>query len=513
MLITDVNFASYLKQSTQGRAGTPDGNVFFDTVNNIIELIGADELPTFDHTGMGGGAADANQLTNFDGITLRALYMFEDQERAVDEELRKYLRGTTGIYKFAGAYDFLNGVKLSEAVLGDGTTDRQKIRKSGWREFAATNGGHTDLDRVYHGIRTVDDLESTTVPYYTMVADPTDAALQAATWTYFSRAGDLDEAVQVYGSTAYGDTTAGDFDFTTYTLVLRARSWGFTGVSEISSLAAIDKFSGYSTRYGLSEFADPHNTYDIADVFGGAQVAPFTDMALEKLVTPQTETGFVEADGDFTWVLHNAGGGTLEQCAAYLDALTLQDTDIDTGAGVYIGLNGRRWYEHNVEGQFITTSVEGEGLFIENIPLADRGDVIFTDDAAAEKTYPFYPVVKIFVGLDAKADTNAWYHVFYTNGAGDADYGKAGAVTVNDSNGDPVKGLCNVDADANGYLEFSYAYDTNTQGGLSAGIDKDMVVVVESYGINSIKPTLAYFVVTRDLIIDVDVDAELDLNA
>lgn len=38
-LIDLSNYATTLIQSTQGRAGTPDGNVFFDKANGLIEFI------------------------------------------------------------------------------------------------------------------------------------------------------------------------------------------------------------------------------------------------------------------------------------------------------------------------------------------------------------------------------------------------------------------------------------------------------------------------------------------
>jgi hypothetical protein len=134
MLIDHTNYATTLKQSTLPRGGGADGNVYFDKAGNEIQLIGVDELPTVDF----GSGPVTNPLNNFDGITLRALYNFENARRVVDEDLRKYKRGTGGTYRFAGAFAFINGVKL------DGT-DRTKIRGSGWIEFADTQDGTTDV--------------------------------------------------------------------------------------------------------------------------------------------------------------------------------------------------------------------------------------------------------------------------------------------------------------------------------------------------------------------------------
>jgi hypothetical protein len=503
VLIDETNYASYLKQSTQSRAGTPDGNVYFDVANNLIELIGVDELATFNHTSMGGGANDPNQLANFEGITLRALYNFENQERVADENLRKYLRGSRGTYRFAGAFDFINGVKLA-------ASDRNKIRGSGWIEFADTQDGATDIDRIYHGVGSLVDIQAGTQPQYALVANTLEATLQAATWNNFNRLGDINEAVQVYGSTAFGDTGAGTQDDRTNTLVVRVRSWGYNPGETTSVLTGIAEFSGFFAGYGVGESINPANTYNLADVYGGAQIAPWTGMTLERLAVPQVETGFNETDGNFRWVLHNTLGGTVQECAAYLDALTLQASDIDVGAGVYDGSKGRVWYTRNAAGLVVTNSFEGEGLFIEGLSTAEKQNVINTDDAGATKTYPFFPDVQITVGAAAVADVNAFYHVFYVDGAAAADFDTAGAVTVRDDTPADVKGNVSTDAVAN-KISFAYRYDTDTDAGLPAATDKDCVVIVEGDG--GVAQAITYFTITRDPVVPVTCVPPTDDNA
>jgi len=273
--ITKINFATTLKQTLQGRAGIPDANFFFDVSNNLIELIGVDELATFDHTSIGGGVSDPNQLTNFDGITLRALYNFENQERVVDEVLRQYLRASDGIYRFAGAFNFFNGVKLA-------ANDRDKIRGSGFIEYSASGA----IDRIYHGVVSLVSIQPTTIPQYALVADTLEATLQAAVWNNFVRAGDINEVVQVFGSTLNGDAGAGDFDNTASILVIRVRSFGYNPGETTSIASNISEFSGFSAGYGVGESINPANTYALADVYGGGQIAPFTGMSLSDLMKP-----------------------------------------------------------------------------------------------------------------------------------------------------------------------------------------------------------------------------------
>jgi hypothetical protein len=423
--------------------------------------------------------------------------------RRLDETLRKYKRGTDGSYRFAGAFNFVNGVKLD-------ASDRNKVRGSGWVEYADTQDGATDIDRIYHGVVSLVDIQAGTTPYSALVTATDEATLQAATWTSFVRTGDIDEAVQVYGDTAFGDAGAGDFDYTTRILVVRVRSWAYNPGETTSVLTGIAEFSGFSAGYGVGESLNPANTYALADVYGGAQIAPWTGMTLEKLAVPQTETGFNEADGDFTWILHNTGGGTVQQCAAYLDALTLQNSDIDSGTGTYNGQKGRVWYSRNAAGKVVTASIGGNGLFIEGLSTAEKQNVIMTDDAGATKTYPYFPEVQITVGAAAIADVLAWYHVFYEDGAGGADFDAAGAVTVNDSAGNPVKGNVSTDQ-VGGKILFAYAYDTNTQAGLPAGVDKDLVVQVEGDG--GAAQAITYFTVQRVAVVAVACAPPADDNA
>ncbi len=500
--IDHTNFSSTLKESTNPRGSSPNGNVYFDTASNKIQLIWAHQQPTVDF----GAGAVPNPLVITDGITLRALYNFENARRRLNETLRKYKRGLKGSYRFAGAFNFVNGVKLSVSDVDD----RSGIRGSGWIEYAATGDGETAIDRIYHGVSSLVDIQPGTVPYWALVAATDEATLQAATWTNFVRAGDINEAVQVYGSTANGDAGAGAFDYKTRTLVVRVRSWQYNPGETTSVASGITEFSGFSAGYGVGETLNPQNTYALADVYGVARIAPWTGMSLEKLASPQTETGFNEANGNFTWVLRNTGGGTAQQCAAFLDAVALQNADIDVGAGSYNGQKGRVWYSRNASGKIVTASIGGAGLFIEGLTVAEKQNVILTDDAGNTKTYPYFPSVEITVGPVAVSDPNAWYRVMYADGVGGADFDTSGAVTVKDSSNNDVNG--NVAANASNLkISFPYGYDTNTQAGLPAGVDKAMVVLVEGDGIAG--QAIASFTCTRSAVVPVTCAPAADNNA
>jgi len=420
VLIDLSNYDTLLVQSTQSRAGTPNGNIFFDVATGKIEIITASELATVDL----GSGAEANPLTNALGIKFEALYAFENQERRSDEALRKYDRFFKGTFKFGGAYEIINGRKFA---IGSTSSDRTKVRGSGWNERSTAGL----LDRIYFGNKGLGSIQGSSQPYYQLSAGGAPVN--------YAKAGQIDEAVQVFGTTANGDAGAGSFDSRTYEAVsIRTFGYNYDRKATTTDLS-IAELGGYSTGFAVTESAHlTTGAYALADVYGGAQIAPWTGMRLVKCsgaatgaatisvnatagtftratgsyltdgfvpgqsitsagyvnggnnttkvissvtalvitvtsltglvteagggdetITGSTVTvgGFNEADGAFSWFLNNTGTGNLNQCVAFLDALAQTDNDIDSGS--LTTTNGKRvstWYTYNASGQIVTRS-------------------------------------------------------------------------------------------------------------------------------------------------------------
>ena len=458
VLIDLSNYDTLLVQSTAGRAGTPDGNVFFDTTSGLIEFITLQELAQVD---LGSGLED-NPLDETLGIKLEAAYAFENQERTTDEELRTFDRWLKGSFKFAGAYDYINSRKPAT------TADRDIARGSGWTEYAVDGG----IDRIYFGNKGLSNIETGSQPYYQL-------ALGGAPSDY-AKLGQFDEAVQVFGDTGNtpSDAGAGDFDTRTYEAV-SIRTFGYNyDRKETDADLGIAELGPYSTGFAVTETAHlTTGNYTLADVYGGAQTAPWLTMGLEELDVAQVEGGFNEADGSFTWVLNNTAPGDLDEIVAFLDALAQTDDDInDHATNVTNGKRVGTWYSYDAQGRIVTDApFASQGLFLEEVPTADQQRVVFTDDAGGTKTYPFSVGVEALVGAVAKADANAWYHSFFA-----AAYNTAGAVTVLDSGASPVKGLASA-ADVDFKILYTFDYDGDTEGG-TAGTDKDSVFLCEGDG-------------------------------
>ena len=512
-LITLSNFAASLVQSTQSRTGTPDGNIFFDQANDRIELISVDDLATVIYTDPAhpsytdGTTPVANPLDEEDGITLQALYAFERQERGTDTSLRIYLPGSKGVFQDAGAFQFINGVKLDDT--NGAVADRLKIRGSGWTEFA-NDGGR---DRVYFGTRSLNNIESTSQPFVQIAASLSESDLQAAAPIDAGRLGPLDQAFQVLGDTGNtpSDASAGDFDYTNYILVAKVRTFGQTQGEATSTGSGAARLAAFSAGFGLGE--GPYTTADtITDVWD-TPIAPYTGLGFYRYATPQTQTGFNEADGDFTDAITNIGGASLAEIRTWLDALMQQDTDQNdnTGStGPFIPKRADPLYTINAAGKLVTRA----GLFIENVSSADNQNIIQTADNGDQKTYPFSNTIRVAVSDAWFNDPNAWYTMFYADGAGGLDFDTGAAVIVDDASGADIAGVPG-DARAGGtagsrYVECTYNYSGNTQAGLAANVDKPVVFLAEGDG--GATAGLASFTIVEQAIITADASAAAETN-
>lgn len=439
-LIDLSNYSTSLFQASSN--SFTDGNVFFDTVGGTVEFGDASTYATLNLSGHGGGASDPNPLINLDGLRFEALYAFENQERRTDETLRAYDRFTAGTFKFGGAYDFVNGrVPASD-------TDRKLFRGSGWRELTGST-----VNRLYFGPKGLGAIEASSVPSY--------QSAQYGTSTDFTKLGNIDEAIQVFG-----DAVNGNFDNTLSSHYFSIRTYGknYDRVDTAGTLG-IAELGGYSSGAALNEsdhLTTVPATYPLVDVYGGAQAAPWTGMTLEKLAVAQTETGFAGADGDFTWTLNNTGGGTLDQCVAYLDAIAQADEVVTTGE---VALNGKdydTWYTYTATGKIqpVTGADDGLGVFIEGLTGTDKLRVEFLDDSDVTCVYPVYTPVIIELGQNAIDDTNAWFHGYLA-----ADYNTASAVEYDDAATVVVKGSADNSSPfitgANTFVDFEHDFTTD----------------------------------------------------
>ena len=157
-----------------------------------------------------------------------------------------------------------------------------------------------------------------------------------------------------------------------------------------------------------------------------------------------------------------------------------QDENIDTGGGDFNPLRADPLYTIDTDGRLVTRA----GLFIENLPPADLQGIVQTADDGTSGTYPFEPELRFNVSDAWANDPNAWLQAMYVDGDADQDFETENAVIIEASDGTPLQFTS---ADVMGqpgghFIARPYAFDTNNQAGLAAGVDKAAIVLAEGNG-------------------------------
>ena len=490
-----------------------------DATGMVTDAGTGDEVLTYDF--------EPNAITDEDGVTARACYAFERQERGDDENLRELDAFWDGNFKDAKAYALINGRTMSTT----GTVDDVKKVRGGFSWKDATG----KVVRVEHGVASLGDITPAAVPYVQNT--------QFGATTVLTFPGDIDESIKVYalaygaditltatgniissGATGkldvleIGDTftitgsglsnngvftvaTKTDADNITTTEVITADESGVVGLNLTVDYTAdfyvstrtwnqvhdrksmVDsgyaRVYGFGGAYGIGERPNPYNdTFAYADVWT-VPISPFDVSDFISLDTADTIDGFVNIGGgttaDFDYKLTTTGM-TLKQICAYCDALAMQDADVDSHvSNTWNGKEKDTLYTLDTDGKVVFM----QGLYPTVVPVADRTNVILVDNSADSRTYQSVAGGVIVVGDAAAADPNCWFHMFYQDPPGASDeFNTLTAITVNDNSGTPIKGLVSGLTE----ISFDFAYSTNTQGGYAGDTDRPIVVEVEGDG-------------------------------
>jgi len=435
-------------ESTQGRSGTPNGNTYFDTAAGKLEFYLDTEVAQVDY----GSGLEANKLTASNRPTLATLYAFERARRELNTTLRGFDLFLDGKYKRAGAYNFVNGRTFATLA------EWKNVDASGWNEIDVSKV----IQKSIYGAISLGNIEATSQPFYSFADGvPID----------FSRPGPVSEGVVVY-------TNGGADDRAVFNIGVRTFGYSFSSKSLLDlpySTTGAD-IGGFAITEAEKKWITAAG-YTFDSVYT-SPVAPFDGMTFAKLGSAVLRTGFSGADKEFTYVMENTGGGTVQEVMAKFDAMSATDDNINTATGndssVIHGKRESELYSVNADGKMVTK------VFIKNLPASESQKIIFIADDATECTYAYYPIVEIAVGASAKVDPKAWYSVYYKDGAGNADFNKSGNVIVKDKDGADVTGSV-------GGTDISFPYDFvgNVQAGLPADTDKVMIVEVEGNGITT----------------------------
>lgn len=329
-------------------------------------------------------------------------------------------------------FEFINGWKPKD------DTTRNLIRTAGWAEKDAAGV----VKRKYMGVVSLGSIGATDQPYYRW---NTGAKVN------FAFAGPINQAVQVYG-----DAANGNFDYTdggdTFTLFCREQ--GKTYASSNNAAIGASTLTYITYRFPLSNATDLKISASDATI---AANAPYTGITVEYFGSDQSRN----IDGTpapFRIIVTDASGtATTVQIYEKLQYLLRQNSDIDAGAGSVTGATA------DALAQFVgDTLVGANSVAIDGLNSNYLNSVSLFDKNGVNRLYPFVAAGVINFGSQAGAGDFKYWMFFLTNPAG--DFGTANAVIVNDKDGNPIQGTYNGSP-----VSFNFSYDTNTQGGRTAG--------------------------------------------
>lgn len=338
-------------------------------------------------------------------------------------------------------FEFINGW----APADDAT--RKLIRTAGWTEKNAAG----DVLRRYMGVVSLGSLGGTDQPYYRFGTDD---------GTNFTYAGPINEAVQIFG-----DASNGDFDYTDGDNIdVYCREQGKTYAYSNNSQIGASTLTFQVYRFPLSNDTDLKISTDDTTI---STTAPWNQITIEYFATDQ----FYDVDGDTTdeayrIVITDASGvATTQEIYEKIQYELRQDSDIDSGAGT---VNGK--VADSLLSFVGDTLVGANGVFISGLNANYLNSVDFYDYGGTVRRYPFVAAGTINFGANAASGEFEYWMFFATNPTG--DYGSDTAVIVNDKDGVPIHGTY-----AGSPVPFTFNFDSNTQGGRTAGEEAAVKVV------------------------------------
>lgn len=226
--------------------------------------------------------------------------------------------------------------------------------------------------------------------------------------------------------------------------------------------------------------------------------APYNGITVAYYTTNQTRTiGGVSRNFK---IIIEGNGGTLEQIYAKVQYLLRQNSNINTGgdAGTKTG---------KVQDELLRfvgdTLVTSQSVYIDDVLSADSNRVEFYDDSNTLRTNPYTAAGTMTFNAPLVGAGSSYRLMFKDPPGAGNDFGEAGAITVNDASSSPITGTI-----SSGSINFTYDYDGNTQGGYTAGTDRNVVLIGIRPG--SGKYVAAEGVLTRSKAISLSLVAEQD---
>ena len=398
-------------------------DIVVDTTNKTIEIKTTGAVTNAGSTG---------------GVSGQALYSWLKEQWKTNATFIKYPFPMEAITP--EQFEFLSGWAPKD------DTTRNLIRSAGWAEKSAAGA----VKRKYMGVVSLGSIGATDQPYFRWnTGAKTDFAFQ----------GPINQAVQIYG-----DADNGNFDYSdggdTFTIYVREQ--GKTYGSSNNTAIGASTLTYQTYRFPLSNATDLKIATDDATI---ASSAPWNQIQVEFFGTDQTRNIDGTPAPFRIIVTDGSGSATTQQIYEKIQYQLRQNSDIDAGAGSVIGATADAILSFIGDTLVGATSVAIDGLnanYLNSVELYDKNGV--------KRLYPFVAAGTINFGSNAgSGDFKYW--MFFTD-TPTGDFGASDAIIVNDKDGNPITGTY-----SGSPVSFTFAYDTNTQGGRTAGTNAAVKVV------------------------------------
>lgn len=333
-------------------------------------------------------------------------------------------------------FEFVSGWQLY------GISSRKLIRNAGWAE-KDTSG---TITQQWAGIISLGSIANTDIPYFRWDTGDSLPLIYV---------GPINEAIPIFGiagSDAAGGGSA--IDHRTSLLQLYVRTQGKTYGSSTSTAIGASSLTYQVYRFPLSNATDLNITADDTTI---STTAPYTQISVQYFTTDQNR--YIDSTTTarpFRIVISDASGiATAQQIYEKIQYLLRQGDDIDSGSGTVIGNTADALLS------FSGSTLNGAtGVVIDNLNSNYLNSVEFIDQTGVSRTYPFVAAGTITFGANAgSGDFKYWMFPAST-------FGTSSAAVVTDKSGTPISGTY-----TGSPVSFTFNYDTDTQGGHTAGTD------------------------------------------
>jgi len=372
------------------------------------------------------------------GVTGQALYSWLKEKWKTNSTYIKFPFPMEAITP--EEFEFING------WLPYDDTTRKLIRTAGWAEKNVAGS----ILRKYCGVVSLGSLDVLDQPYY---------QFGSGGYVTFTYAGPINEPVQIYG-----DASNGNFDYTSTLFKLFCREQGKLYASSTSTAIGATTLTYIVYRFPLSNSTDLKISAADSLIVTGS---PYTGIIVTYYGSDQN----IDVDNDGTAepyryiITDGLGSSTTQQIYEKIQYLLRSGGDIDAGAGTVTGKVA------DVLLSFVGDTLVGEdGVFISGLNSNYLNSVDFYDYTGTVRRYPFVSAGTISFGTFAGTNDFKYWVYYTTNPSG--NYGTASGVLVNDRNSIPITGVYNGTS-----RSFDYAYDSNTQGGRTAGTNAACTLV------------------------------------